>query len=371
MRIGVNTRLFVKGKMDGLAWFAYEILQRMVKNHPNDEFIFFFDRQPNDEFLFAPNVKAVVLHPQARHPILWFCFFELSLPKAIRKEKIDVFFSPDGFISLRTKIKTFNIIHDLNFEHFPHLLPPFVGWYYRFFFPKFAKKSNRLATISAFSQKDIAQLYGIDAEKITIIPNASAKDFHPITQDEQLAIRHKYTNDKPFFIFVGTANKRKNIANILRAFENFKQKGHTEKLVFAGNLKNWDKEMNDVLHKMSFKNEIIFTNYISTYELNKLLSSATALLYPSLFEGFGVPILEAFACQTPVITSKTSAMPEVAGEAAILVNPMNIIEITDAMCNIVENNELKQILIAKGNLQLQNYSWDNSEALVWNELQKM
>ena len=186
-----------------------------------------------------------------------------------------------------------------------------------------------------------------------------------------MTIKQKYTNGKPFFIFVGTINKRKNIANILSAFENFKHKGHAEQLIFAGNMKHWDKEMNNILNKMAFKNEIIFTNYISTYELNKLLSSATALLYPSLFEGFGVPILEAFACQTPVITSKTSAMPEVAGEAAILVNPMNINEITTAMWNIIANETLRQDLINKGNIQLQNYSWDNSEALVWNELQNM
>ncbi len=371
MRIGVNTRLLVKGKMDGLAWYAYEILQRMVKKHPDDEFIFFFDRQPDKDFIFAPNVKPIVLFPQARHPFLWFCFFELSLPKAIKKENIDVFFSPDGFLSMKSDVKSLNVIHDLNFEHLSNTLPPLVYVYYRFFFPKYAKKANKLATVSNFSRLDIGQQYDIDTKDIIVIPNACAKDFYSISTSEQTKICKQYTMGKPFFICVGTINKRKNIVNILLAFEKFKQKGHIEQLLFVGNRKHWDKEMTYTLNKMKFKDEVIFTNYISTAVLNKLLASAKALLYPSLFEGFGVPILEAFACHTPVISSNITAMPEVAGDAAILVNPYNTDEIVEAMCNIIKDKTLTQNLIEKGQKQLQKFSWDKSETLVWQELQNL
>jgi hypothetical protein len=121
MRIGVNTRLLVDGKMDGIAWFSYEILQRMVRKHPNDEFVFFFDRTPDKKFLFADNIKPVVVNPPARHPFLWYLFFEIGIKKALQKEKIDLFFSPDGWLCLNTNIPTLLVMHDINFEHYPQM----------------------------------------------------------------------------------------------------------------------------------------------------------------------------------------------------------------------------------------------------------
>ena len=99
MRIGINTRLFVKGKMDGIAWYSYEIIRRLVQNHPEDEFVFFFDRQPDPYFIFGQNIKPVVVKPQARHPFLWILFFEIGIKRALNKEKIDVFLSTDGWLS--------------------------------------------------------------------------------------------------------------------------------------------------------------------------------------------------------------------------------------------------------------------------------
>ena len=131
MRIGVNTRLFVKGKMDGIAWFAYEIFKRIVSQHPEHEFVFFFDRPYNPEFVFAQNVKPVVVNPQARHPFLWFLFFEAGIKMALRKEKIELFISPDGWTCLGTKVKTINVIHDLNFEHNTSFVSPLKLKYYK------------------------------------------------------------------------------------------------------------------------------------------------------------------------------------------------------------------------------------------------
>ena len=365
MRIGVNTRLFVKGKMDGIAWYAYEVLKRMVKSHPEHEFVFFFDRKPNEEFIFADNVTPVVVHPQARHPFLWILFFEIGIRKALKRERIDVFFSPDGWLCLGTNVKTVNVIHDLNFVHYPEFSSFWCRKYYQFFFPRFARKADAIATVSQFSKDDIVKSYGINPEKIRITYNGIAEDFFEISEEEKALTRKKLTNDVPYFVFVGTANKRKNISRILNAFEQFRKNGHFAKLVFAGMNKYWDKEMQSVFKKMQFSDDIVFTGYVSTAELNKIISSSTALLYPSLFEGFGVPILEAFACGTPVITSNVTAMPEVAGDATLLVNPLSTEGIISAMEKIYTDKNLCNELSRKGKERVKYFQWEKSAEELW------
>ena len=151
MRIAVNTRLLLKGKLEGIGWVAYESLKRIVLAHPEVEFYFIFDRKPDTMFLFADNIKPVVLFPQARHPFLFIWFFELSIPRALRKIKADLFYSPDGYLSLRSKVPQVVEFHDLNFEHFPGDMPKIHLWHYKKFFPKFARKAQRIVTVSEFS----------------------------------------------------------------------------------------------------------------------------------------------------------------------------------------------------------------------------
>jgi len=365
MRIGVNTRLFVKGKMDGIAWFAYETVKRMVQAHPEHEFVFFFDRKYDSSFVFASNVKPVIVNPPARHPFLWILFFEIGIRRALKREKIDVFFSPEGWLCLGTKVKTINVIHDLNFLHYPQFSDFWYRKYYHFFFFRFARKADFLATVSEFSKQDIVQQYGICPDKIRVAYNGVAEDFFEISAGEKKITQQKLTSGIPYFVFVGTANKRKNVVNILLAFNAFRKKGHNVKLVFAGSKKYWDKEMKTVLQNMQFADDVIFTGYISTAELNKVISASFSLLYPSLFEGFGVPIVEAFACRTPVITSNTTSMPEVAGDAALLVNPFSVEEITSAMESLFTNENLRNDLISKGKERATHFQWEKSEKVLW------
>ncbi|MCR5189992.1 MAG: glycosyltransferase family 4 protein [Bacteroidales bacterium] len=368
MRIGINTRLFVKGKMDGIAWYAYEVVRRMVRDHPEHEFVFFCDRPCDKEYLFGENVRPVVLHPQARHPLLWWWWFGISLRKALKKERIDVFFSPDGFVCLHTHVPTVNIIHDINFEHFPKFLRFSHRIYYRHFFPKYARKADTLATVSAFCRDDIARTYHVPAGKIRVIGNAAAEDFFPLSAEEAAAVREQWTGGRPYFVFVGTINARKNIPNQLLAYEEFRKRGHDAMLLFAGSKRHWSHEMEHCLRRMRYAGDVLFTGYIPTETLNRLLASAEGLLYVSSFEGFGVPILEAFATHTPVITADITAMPEVAGDAAILVPPEDPKRITDAMETVFTQKETAKALIQKGIERLNSFSWEQSAELIWEAL---
>jgi len=366
MRIGVNTRLFIKGKMDGIAWYTYEIFRRIAIQHPEHEFVFFFDRPYDPYFIFAPNVKPVVVHPQARHPFLWYLFFEFGIKKALRKEKIDLFISPDGWTCINTKVKTINVIHDLNFEHYPSFIPTVTLNYYKHFFPRFARKADKLITVSQFSKKDIANLYHIDKEKISVVYNAASDDFFEVDEETKRKTVQRLTNGNPYFVFVGSAHKRKNVERIMLAFDQFREKYTGFKFVFAGSNKYWDEDIKKTYNNLKSKSDIIFTGYLPTSEMNCVVSSALTLVYPSLFEGFGVPIVEGFAAQVPVITANVSSMPEVAGDAALLVNPFSIDEIADAMEKMAINEKLRNHFVQLGIERKKTFSWDKSAQQFWN-----
>ena len=366
MKIAVNTRLLLQGKLEGIGWFTYETLKRITQAHPEHHFYFIFDRPYSDEFLFGENVTPIVAYPPTRHPFLWYIYFEYTLPRILKKIKPDLFLSPDGWVSLRTPIKTVNVIHDLNFEHHPEFIKPIVRKYYLRFFHRFAAKAARIATVSEFTKQDIHQLYHIPLEKIDVVYNGANQVFQPLPEADKIIVREDYSQGVPFFLFVGLIHKRKNIDNIFSAFDAYKEEvGGEVKLVVVGEKKWWKGELEDAFLGMKHQNEVIFLGRQPSDILAKLMASAEALLYPSIFEGFGIPIIEAFHAETAVITSNTTSMPEVAGDAALLVDPYSVQDIKAAMKHISLNNLLREELIAKGRIQRQKFSWNKTAEALW------
>ncbi|MEI6348895.1 MAG: glycosyltransferase family 1 protein [Bacteroidota bacterium] len=371
MVIAVNTRLLIKNKLEGIGWFTYETLSRITKLHPEHTFYFIFDRPYHSDFVFGDNVIPVVLHPKARHPFLFVIWFEISVTRFLAKLKPDLFLSPDGYLSLLTKTKSLAVIHDINFEHYPKDLPWIIEKYYRFFFPRFAQKASRIATVSEFSKQDIVAEYNINKSKIDVVYNGSNENYYPLTNSEKELTRAKYTQGKQFFVFVGALLPRKNLTNLFFAFEQFRQKtGHKTALVIVGEKKWWTSSIEQAYSNISDKNSIIFTGRLDPIELNKVLSASVALTYVSYFEGFGIPIIEAFRCGTAVITSNVTSMPEVAGDAAILVDPFSVDEIAEALQLLIENQDYRDQLIQKGTIQLSKFSWDKSAELLWKSIEK-
>ena len=370
MRIAVNTRLLLKGKLEGIGWVAYETLKRIVLAHPEVEFYFIFDRKPDPMFLFADNVKPVVLFPQARHPFLFIWFFELSVPHALRKIKADLFYSPDGYLSLRTKVPQVVEFHDLNFEHFSGDMPKIHLWHYKKYFPKFARKAQRIVTVSEFSKQDIVDCYGVNPNKIDVAYNGVNEVFKPLPEAEKEAIRLQYSGGQPYFMFVGSLHPRKNLARLFTAFDKFKQRNQNDiKLLIVGEKRWWTEPIQKAYDAMSCKEDVVFAGRLSAEELHKVTASALASVYVSYFEGFGIPILEAFRCDTPVITSNVTSMPEVAQDAALLVDPFNEDAIAGAMAQVLDE-EVRASLIAKGRERAKAFSWDRAAEVIWNSIIK-
>ncbi len=354
------------GRLDGIGRFADETLRIITSNHPEHQFYFYFDRKPDTQFIYNSNIIPVVLQPPARHPFLFLAWFEASLPLHFRKIKPDVFLSPDGFLSLTTGVKSVAVIHDLNFEHFPEDIPFLVRKYYSTMFPRFARKAERIATVSEYSRSDIEKTYHINPSKIDVVYNGAGKIFKPLKSEEQQVTRRKFSQEKEYFFFIGTLHPRKNLVNLFRAFDQFKKSDSTGiKLLLAGARMWWTDEIRLAYEGMQFRDDVIFTGRVSDQELAELMASALALTYVSYFEGFGIPILEAFHCDTPVITSNVTSMPEVAGNAAILTDPFSISSIADAMQKVVSDEGFREKLIVEGRKQRQKFSWERTAEKLW------
>ena len=371
MKVVVNTRLLLKGKLEGIGWFTYEIFSRMVKNHPEVEFYFLFDRPFDKQFLFAKNVTPIVLSPPARHIILFKIWFNWSVKKVLKKIKPEIFVSPDGYLSLTTKTPQLAVIHDLNFEYYSGAMPKRVLKFYKKYFPLFAKKAKRIATVSETSKKDISKLYHIDESRIDIVYNAAGDNYFEISEQEKKDIKQELTGGANYFLYVGSINPRKNPVRLVKAFDLFKtQTNSNYKLVFVGN-KMWNyPDFEDVIKQSKFSSDIIFTGHQTQYKLNKILSSSRALMFVSYFEGFGIPMVEAMKARTAVVASNCSVMPEVCGEAALYVDPFNINDIVEKMNQISSDDTLRTSLIKKGDEQHLNYDWDQSAKKMWEIIQK-
>ena len=371
MNIVVNTRLLLKGRLEGIGWFAFETLKRITQKHPEHTFYFIFDRPFDPVFIFSENVIPIVIGPQARHPFLFYLWFEYSVPKILKRVKADIFVSPDGYLSLSSKTRQLAVIHDLNFEHYPHDLPRIIVWYYKYFFPRFAVKASRIATVSEYSKKDIQDKYKIAADKIDVVYNGVNEMFHPVSSLEKEAVKEKYAGGCDYFIFIGALLPRKNLKNLFLAFDLFrKQTGFQHKLLIVGARKWWTDELESIFCRMEYKKDVVFTGRLGEEEINTILAGATALTYVSYFEGFGIPILEAFRCRIPVITSNVTSMPEVAGNAALLTDPFDPASIAEAMNKIATDPQLCETLLQNAQTISGSFSWDRSAELLWNCIEK-
>ena len=371
MKIAVNTRLLLNERLDGIGRFTDETLRIITSQHPEHRFLFYFDRKYDQKFIYNSNVQPVVLLPQARHPFLFLSWFEASLPLHFKFSKPDLFLSPDGFLSLTTKVKSVGVIHDLNFEHFPEDIPWLVRKYYKTMFPRFAQKASRIATVSEYSKMDIADTYGISPTKIDVVYNGAGNIFKPLPVDEKQMVRQKFSKGSEYFFFVGTLHPRKNLVNLFKAFDQFKKSGSTDiKLVLAGARMWWTDDIRLAYEAMEHRDEVIFTGRVSDQDLASLMASALALTYVSYFEGFGIPILEAFCCDTPVITSNLTSMPEVAGNAAILTDPFSINSIAEAMQKVASDSAFRQKMIDTGREQRDKFSWQQTAEKLWDCVEK-
>ncbi len=364
MRIAINTRFLLPGKLEGFGWYTYEVSKRLAEQHPEHTFYFFFDRTFETRFVFAENVIPVVLHPQARHPVLFRIWFDRSVTRALKKYRIDLFFSPDGYLSLRTEVPQVAVIHDLNFEHYPQDLPNGALRYLKKFFPRFARKATRIVTVSDYSAGDICEQYGIERAKVVTAHNGASEMYRPLDEIDKVAIRQKYADGNDFFLFVGSLHPRKNLIRLLKAFEAYCEAGGTMNLVIVGeNL--WKRKKAVISVSETVKKRIFFTGYLDQDELVRVMAAAGIFVYVPYFEGFGIPLVEAMRCGVPIISGNRTSLPEVAGDAALYCDPFDVDDISEKMVQLADDRTMRAYLGKKGLERAEQFSWQFTADKVW------
>lgn len=300
------------------------------------------------------------------HPVgdLWEIFL---LPIYLKKKKVKVFHSPTFHLPLFTPgIKKVVTIHDLVMYKYPYTLPTAFRIYSRIHTMISAKLSDAIIVSSAVTKKDVVEAFKIDENKVHVIHGAAADTFRPIKEISLLeGTRVKYNLPQKYILFVGSIEPRKNLYRLIQSYYDLRRNKKIEqKLVICGG-KGWLKEYERILkliNEMDIVKDVVFPGYIPDEELPAIYNMADLFVYPSLYEGFGLSPLEAMSCGCPVIASNTSSIPEVVGDAAIMVNPEDIEGLADAMYRVLTNNELRLKMKKQGLERANKFSWKRCAA---------
>jgi glycosyltransferase involved in cell wall biosynthesis len=277
----------------------------------------------------------------------------------------EVLLSPDGFCSLTTPVPQVLVIHDLAFLHYPHFLPRMQQWYYRHYTPVFIRKARRIITVSECSRVDILKHYPDAKGRVEVVANAADAAFRPLEWAEKEAVKERFTGGREYFVCVGSVHPRKNLVNLLKGFSAFKKRQQSNmKLVIAGRMAWQTDSFMEALRTFKFRDDVVLTGYLPRTDLAGLMGAAYALVYPSLWEGFGLPVLEAMQCGVPVLASGNSAIPEVAGTSALYFDPTDPAAIGERMMLIFKEEGRRRDMTGAGLERAAGFQWDRSAAHV-------
>ncbi len=368
MKIAISSR-YILPKMEGIGRYTKEIIIHLVRTHPDDHFYILLDRNYIPEWLKQLDVEIIVVRPQARHPLLWYAWYEWRLPACLKRIQPDVLFCPEGYLSKNTKVPTVMTVHDLAFKHFPKGTYPSHIRYLRKKTSEFIDRADHIMCVSSYTEKDLHEHYPNAKGKTSAVGHGVGPEFTPMSNTEKEKIRQSLTGGIPFILYLGSMHPRKNITRLIEAFEMYMAEGQARKyLVLAGRLAWKSESIRKKIEGSSFGDYIIYGSDLGI-EIPQLVGSAEVLCYVSLLEGFGLPTLEAMASGTPVITSRDSAMSEVCEEAAIYVNPRDAHDIKNSLVYLVNHEDVRQQLVTKGIERAASFRWERTADHVYRVLQ--
>lgn len=382
MRIGIDCRTILnpeKGEAGGVGHYVYQLVRHLLKIDHQNDYILFFDRRVKKKKIkkFSQKNVRIVFYPF----FLYSRFVPLSFSHylfdaALKKENLDVFHLP--FISHQPKkinIKIIATIHDLSLLRLPNyfsknevereknklsFILPFI---------------DRIIAVSESTKKDLIEIFNLPPEKIKVIYHGLDKRFFKRSSNEEIRkIKNKYKIKGDYIFFLSPLETRKNICRMIQAFEELRNeikndpkrfsdviKSRNIQLVLTGQKGSAFSKIKEKIKKTPYKKDIILTGYVQPDDLNALFDGARAFLFPSLYEGFGLPVIEAMSSKVPVITSNLSSLPEIVGEGnAIFVNPYRVNEITKALVEVLTNKELREKITESAFQKAHQYRWDKT-----------
>jgi len=354
MRIGINLLQFKE--LTGIAVYTQNLLENFGKLDKEDEFFLFTNQIDLPELHFDfPNFHYIKLPVNPQKKFSYLFFEQIIFPFYLRRYKLDVFFSPSIFNPLFCFCKKVTTIHDcgylyerLNFKNLYLRFSTFA-----------ATKSSKIIAISNFSKKEILNFYNLPEEKTSVIYEGVPRIIN-VDEVEKEKILKKFNINPPYFFYIGLIVPYKNISNLLKAFKMIEKNYSDIKLILAGYPRLELLNIEQLIKELNLKERVFFIGPINEKEKIVLYKNSTALILPSFHEGFGLPVLEAQSLGVPVLTSNLTALPEVAGEGALYINPYNVEEIARGMEKIAFDENLRMDLIKKGYENIKRFSWEKA-----------
>ncbi|MFH1453372.1 MAG: glycosyltransferase family 1 protein [Armatimonadota bacterium] len=348
IRIGINL-LPLFDTIAGAERYAQSIVKALAKIDRENEYILFLNRYNKDYYKVEQDNFTNVVCDFPKNKIARVFYEQFALPERIKNYKLDILFSTCNIAPLRAGCKLVTMMFDVHWL----LLPQFFGNMKNFYIKKMlsatAEKSSKILTLSTCSKNDIVKLFGVSPEKVDVTFCGYMPEING----------HKTVKDDKYILFVGQFHKRKNIPSLIRAFEVLKDKHAVEhKLYLAGRSGDGDTEILKLCAGSKYADDIKVTGYILDNDLTLLYNKADIFVYPSFYEGFGIPVIEAMAHKVPVACSNASSLPEVAGDGALYFNPHNVSEIAEKIAVLAKDKKVREKLIENGLRQVKKFTWE-------------
>ncbi|MBI2602896.1 MAG: glycosyltransferase family 4 protein [Deltaproteobacteria bacterium] len=353
MRIGINGR-FLLAKQTGVQRAAYNMVATLVKvDRDNEYFLFTGPQELGKDEWKHPNVTVIpanIRRDKTLHNMIWE---QVTLPRLARQHRVDILHSPANMAPLFYKGKSIVHIHDLCFVVNPQWYSYLFRTWYKFVIPRLARKATRVVTNSNNSRNDLLLFCKLPIERVSLVYWAVDNSFHQEIDLASALTRQR----KDYILYVGSLEPRKNIRILVEAFELLRKKNPDlkTKLVLIGGESPLFASVSLTIKE--YKDDIILKGFVNEHTLREYYRNAELVVYPSLYEGFGLPPLEAMASGTPVVTSITSSIPEVVGTAALTVDPSNVVDLSRAIGSVLRDQELRNKLIVKGFKQVRHFNW--------------
>ena len=379
MKIGIDIRTLLDARPSGVSEYVLNLLKEMFKLDTANEYRLFyncFGDCPNLPEFKQANVKLIKYNYPNK--VLNYLLFKIfNYPKLDKALAVDVFFMPHlNFIGLSVGAKSLLTVHDLSFLKYPEFFSARKNFWHRLVkAKKLLKRFSLVIAVSENTKRDIVELGGINPDKVKVIYSGVGEEYKKLPlinyQFSVKRVRDKYNLPERFILYLGTIEPRKNVDGIIRAYNQLRVMScelRDYKLIIAG-ARGWKSEnIYREWDKSAFKNDIKFLGYVEPDDKIYLYNLASVFIYPSFYEGFGFPPLEAMACGVPVVASFASSLPEVVGDAALMVDPYNINDLAGALEKVLVDENLKNKLIARGLEQAKKFSWRETARAYLSEL---
>ena len=353
MRIGIDCRTIQEPEPAGTAHYTKELVRALLDIDSENEYFLFFNQGKNipEEFK-QPNAKIIILPPKS----LPFISSHWQFSRTLKKFRLDIFHAPANALPIGYNGASILTIHDLAIYINPEWFPKH-NFSTKFLVPRSLAKAKKIIVPSESTKQDLQKIFRVPDDKIKVIYEGVRTE-EPSAEAKNKALEKFGLQEKKYFLFLGTIEPRKNLIALIATYKILAQKNSDAPILVLAGGKGWkNDDIFEAIKKRNLESKIKYLGYVSNEEKFSLMKSALVFVYPSLYEGFGLPILEAMSLVTPVITSRISSIPEITADAALLIDPNNDDEIANALEKIWKNDNLRNEFIDKGKHQSAKFSW--------------